>query len=44
MKSAIPTIALLLTLLLSGCALVKVVTIPVKTAAKVVGGTADVID
>lgn len=33
-----------LTVFLSGCALTKVVTVPVKAAAAVVGGTADVID
>jgi hypothetical protein len=36
--------AVLLTALLSGCALTKVVTVPVKATATVVGGTADIID
>ncbi len=44
MKHITPAIALLLSLLLSGCAATKVVTIPVKAAAKVVSGTADIID
>lgn len=35
---------MLLAVLLSGCALVKVVTVPVKAATTVVGGTADIID
>jgi hypothetical protein len=36
--------ASLLVTCLSGCALVKVVTVPVKATAAVVGGTADAID
>lgn len=42
-----PTSVFILTIvsvLLNGCALTKVVTVPVKAASKVVGGTADVID
>lgn len=30
--------------LLSGCALIKVITVPVKATTTVVGGTADIID
>ena len=44
MKHILPIIALLTTALLSGCALTKVITVPVKATATVVGGTADIID
>ena len=33
-----------LTCILSGCALTKIITVPVKATCTVVGGTADVID
>jgi hypothetical protein len=36
--------AALLAACVSGCALTKVVTVPVKATATVVGGTADIID
>ncbi len=45
MKSSLVSIlATLAFLCLTGCALTKVVTVPVKAAASVIGGTADVID
>ncbi|MEN7972832.1 MAG: hypothetical protein ABFR47_03250 [Verrucomicrobiota bacterium] len=45
MKSYLPFILMAIACLyLSGCALTKVVTVPVKAVTTVVGGTADVID
>jgi hypothetical protein len=37
-------IAIASLLLISGCALTKVVTVPVKAGCTVIGGTADIID
>jgi len=44
MKVLLTIGTVLLAFLLAGCSLVKVVTVPVKAATTVVGGTADIID
>jgi len=44
MKPTILFISAVMLLLLNGCALLKVVTVPVKATTTVVGGAADVID
>ncbi len=43
-KSVIHLFAFLLIVLLSGCALTKVITVPIKATTSVIGGAADVID